>query len=122
MRMFTKGIHYKMGECLYYKANVIIAEHKSYKQTLTYATKKIQSTFTVGLLWSPSGGFLISGLGIYCIVYRECSSFCCPRDSHLLGQFILHPLTTPIGSGFGAPSPPPFPTTHFIFFLAFIAT
>lgn len=90
MRMFTKGIHYKMGECLYYKANVIIAEHKSYKQKLTYATKKIQSTFTVGLLWSPSGGFPISGLGIYCIVYRECPSFCCPRDSHLLGQFILY--------------------------------
>lgn len=56
--MFTKGIHYKMGECLYYKANVITAEYKSYKQKPNYATKKIQSTFTVGLLWSLSGGFL----------------------------------------------------------------
>lgn len=66
-----------MGECLHYEANVIKAEYKFGKYKPSYATKKTQSMFTMGLLWALSlsafcplnkvSSFLSQGLWTCCI-------------------------------------------------------
>ena len=54
LKIFTKGTHNKIRECLYYEANVIKAEYKCINQKPTLQPKKIRSIFINVLLWTPA--------------------------------------------------------------------